>query len=456
MIHSMERQGRYLILDVESGALHEVDELVYQIASVWETQGRDALPDALAGRFDADELNEALAELDELHEQGMFDSPEQPYVSFMDNTLIVKSMCLHVTHDCNLRCDYCFAGKGDYHSGKAFLPLDVGKKALEFLMTHSGERENLEVDFFGGEPLMNFTVVKQLVDYGRELEKQYGKKIQFTMTTNCLLVNDEVIDFCRREIGNVVISIDGRREVHDKVRRTVSGKDSYGTVLPRAQALGLARQNDEQEYYVRATFTRNNLDFSQDVLALAEAGFEQISVEPVVLPDSDPLAIREEDMPTVLAEYDKLADIIMEREKGDDWFNFFHFMVDLDNGPCLSKRMSGCGAGSEYVAVTPQGDIYPCHQFVGQPSYCMGSVLDGAFDTEEQKRFAANNLTEKQECRACWAKYFCSGGCMANAAQFNGSIAQPYRPACIMEKKRVELALDMHLQRLNDSNDEME
>ena len=441
-----------MVLDVESGALHEVDELVFEMARVWEKEGRDAVLPALAGRFAQEELEEALGELDQLKESGLFDAPEQPYVPFSGHALIVKSMCLHVTHDCNLRCDYCFAGKGDYHSGKAFLPLDVGKKALEFLMTHSGERRHLEVDFFGGEPLMNFEVVKELVAYGRGLEKEYDKEIKFTMTTNCLLASDEVVDFCREEIGNVVISIDGRKEVHDRVRRTVGGQDSYHVVLPRAQALGLARQRDGQEYYARATFTRNNLDFSRDVLALVEAGFEQVSVEPVVLPDADPLSIREEDLPAVLAEYDRLADIIAARRKQGDWFNFFHFMVDLDNGPCLAKRMSGCGAGSEYVAVTPQGDIYPCHQFVGQPAYRMGSVLNGSFDRQQQQRFADNNLTQKPACRQCWAKYFCSGGCMANAAQFNGVIDQPYRPACIMEKKRVELALDLHLQELHEEN----
>lgn len=443
VIHAMERQGRYLVLDVESGALHAVDRLGYDIAKVWEERGRDAVKPALAGKYPGEEIDEVLSELSELEAEGSWDAPAQAYQPLQGEN-VIKAMCLHVAHDCNLRCDYCFAGKGAYHSCKALMPLEVGKAALDFLMARSGDRTNLEVDFFGGEPLMNFAVVKALVAYGRELEGQFGKKIAFTMTTNCLLIDQEVVDFCREEIHNVVISLDGRREVHDGVRHTLAGGGSYEVLLPKAQALGLARQRDGQEYYVRGTFTHRNLDFAQDVLSLADAGFEQVSVEPVVLGEGDPLAIVEEDLPRIYAEYDRLADIILEREREGKWFNFFHFMVDLENGPCLAKRMSGCGAGCEYAAVTPQGEIYPCHQFVGQPEYAMGNVLTGEYDRNIRETFAACHVGNKPDCQACWAKYHCSGGCAANAVQYGGGLDKPYRLACEMQRKRLEIALDLY------------
>lgn len=444
MIHAFMFEDRYIVLDVESGAVHEVDQLVYDIARIWETEGEQAIVDRLSVRYPIEEIHEALGELQELKERGDFDTPENAFTPF-SGPPVVKALCLHVAHDCNLRCSYCFAKTGEYHLGRAMMPLQVGKQALDFLMVHSGQRKHLEVDFFGGEPLMNFGVIKGLVVYGRKLEKKFDKKIDFTLTTNCLAINEEVKEFCRREIHNVVLSVDGRREVHDATRRMVCGKPSYDAILPKAKELGLSRQKEGLDYYIRGTFTRRNMDFSNDVLALADEGFEQISIEPVVMDSSSPLALKDSDLPEIFDEYDRLVHKIFEREKSGKWLNFFHFMVDLENGPCLSKRMSGCGAGGEYVAVTPQGDIYPCHQFVGKTEYRMGSVITGEFNSVMQEKFRACNVTTKQTCRKCWAKYYCSGGCAVNAANFNGSIDKPYEFACKLERKRLECAIGMYI-----------
>ncbi len=448
LLHCFTYRDRHIALDVESGALHELDGIAFEIARVWQDKGRDAVLETLSGRFDAAEIREVLDEFDALHDVGEFDSPAPAILPFAGEPAI-KAICLHVAHDCNLRCAYCFAGTGEYGADRALMPLDVGQKALDFLIEHSGDRTHLEVDFFGGEPLMNFRVVKDLVAYGRALEKTHGKTIAFTMTTNCLAVNDEVVDFCRDEIHNVVLSLDGRKAVHDAARKTVNGRPSYDLVLPGAQKLGLSRQEEEREYYVRATFTRQNLDFSQDFLALSEAGFEQISIEPVVLTGGD-LALRETDLPAIFAEYDALAQIVEEREAEGKWTNFFHFMLYLDDGPCLSKRVSGCGAGNEYVAITPSGDIYPCHQFAGQSDFRMGNVMTGDFDETMRARFRANTLAAKPDCSGCWAKYHCSGGCAANAFSLNGDIRKPYRLACDMQKKRLECALGLFVARNAD------
>lgn len=387
---------------------------------------------------------EAIAEIEELKAEGqLFAQVDYSAVTERPINKVVKALCLHVAHDCNLRCAYCFASTGDFHGPREMMSFEVGKKALEFLMEHSGNRRFLEVDFFGGEPLMNFDVVKQIVAYGRELEKQYNKRIRFTLTTNGVGLTDEIIEYLNAEMDNVVISIDGRREVHDAMRKTVNGKGSYDVILDKAKKLADSRNQDK--YYVRGTFTRDNLDFAKDVISLADAGFEQISIEPVVADDQMPYSLRAEDLARIFNEYETLAQTMMIRRRNGQWFNFFHFMIDLGKGPCVVKRLTGCGAGNEYVAVTPTGELYPCHQFVGEKQFCMGSVMDGTFDEDMQQRFLQNHVLAKPECRECWAKFYCSGGCAANAWQFNKDIQKPYRLGCEMEKKRLECALAMQV-----------
>jgi uncharacterized protein len=444
LIHAFRYDDLHILLDVESGAVHLVDKLAFDAAQILEEHGEEGALAKLSETYPEEDAKEVLAELSEMVRTGALFHEEQPAVRVNDNGEL-KAMCLNVAHDCNLRCRYCFAATGEYHLGRALMPLSVGKAALDFLVARSGKRKNLEVDFFGGEPLMNFDVVQEIVTYGRELEKKHEKSFHFTLTTNALGITPEVVEFANRELHNVVISLDGRKEVHDALRVTKTGTGSFDLVLPRAKELGLSRQNLGKDYYIRGTFTRNNLDFAKDVEFLADQGFEQISIEPVVLPDDDPASIRKEDLPRVFEEYDSLARILYERRKDGRWFNFFHFMVDLENGPCLAKRMTGCGAGSEYIAVTPQGDIYPCHQFVGNQAFRMGSVLTGEFDAPIQQRFSENTIAKKPDCRACWAKYFCCGGCAANAQNFNGDICKPYAIACEMQKKRLECAIGLYI-----------
>lgn len=433
MIHAFRFQQHYLALDVESGAVHSMDEQAYEVVRAME-EGRplESLP------YPADEVAEICAELEALRDAGAFELAE-PVPPQGAGGQVVKAMCMHMAHDCNLRYRYCFADTGEFHGERMLMPEEVAYAALDFLLAHSGNRHNLEVDLFGGEPLMNWEVVKKTVAYGRTLEQKHNKRINFTITTNCVALDDEKIDFINREMHNVVLSLDGRREIHDALRPTANGKGSFDVIAPRAQEL--VRRRGDKEHYVRGTFTNCNLDFTNDVEALCDMGFEQISLEPVVLPDESPYAIRHEHVEAVLREYDKLADFLLQRRQAGKWFNFFHFMVDLAGGPCLKKRVSGCGAGAEYVAVAPDGDIFPCHQFVGEAQWKMGSVLSGEFDADMQQRFSACNILTKPECRACWAKYFCSGGCAANAWKYNGDIRKPYAITCAFEKKRTECAL---------------
>ncbi len=433
MIHAFRFQNYYLALDVESGAVHSMDEQAYEVVRALE-EGRplESLP------YPKEEVGEIVAELNSLHDAGAFEAEELVPPEGTGGQ-VIKAMCMHMAHDCNLRCKYCFADTGEFHGARMLMPEKVAYAALDLLIAHSGKRHNLEVDLFGGEPLMNWDVVKKTVAYGRELEKKHDKRINFTITTNCVALDDEKIDFINREMHNVVLSLDGRREIHDALRPTANGKGSFDLIAPRAQEL--VRRRGDKEHYVRGTFTNRNLDFTNDVKALREMGFEQISLEPVVLPDESPYAIRAEHVETVLAEYDTLASFLLSERKAGRWFNFFHFMVDLAGGPCLKKRVSGCGAGAEYVAVSPDGDIFPCHQFVGEAEWKMGSVLSGEFNTGMQQDFLSCNILTKPECRACWAKYFCSGGCAANAWKYNGDIRKPYRATCEFEKKRTECAL---------------
>ena len=446
MIHTFKAVGQPMMLDVGSGAVHALDDLAYDVLTLWNDCSQEEIKLQLKDKYSEAELDEVIAELKQLEEIGALNSPDNyDDVKQLQDPGVVKSMCLHVAHDCNLRCKYCFAATGDFCMGeRKLLSFEVGKAALDWLVAKSGKRVNLEVDFFGGEPLMNFEVMRQLVEYGRSIEKEKNKKFKFTTTTNCVLMTEEIIDFFNKEMGNVVISIDGRPEVHDRMRPTVNGKGSYAIIAEKAKEF--AKRRGHQEYYVRGTYTGYNKDFANDVLFLADEGFEQLSVEPVVTDPACEYALKEEDLPELKAEYDRLAQIYLDRRANGKWFNFFHFNVDLAGGPCLRKRLTGCGAGNEYVAVTPDGDIYPCHQFVGREGYRMGSVLDGSFDRAIQEKFAANNVLKKEKCRECWARFFCSGGCAANAEAFHGDISQPYDMECQLERKRLECAMAIYAQ----------
>lgn len=429
----------YFLYDVESGSLHNVDKSAYLVAK----QKYSSLTDEeflSYGLLTKAETEEIDSELSELERQGVLNSPATVYN--LGCTGEIKALCLHICHDCNLRCPYCFAKDGTYNTPKDYMTFEVGAAAIDFLIEKSKNRQNLEVDFFGGEPLMNMGVVKRIVEYANEKVKEAGKSIHFTMTTNGVLLSEENRRWLNDNMFNVVISIDGRPEVHDKLRVTPNHKGCQALVLENAKEFRKIR--GDKSYYIRGTFTANNLDFSKDVLYLNDEGFDQISVEPVVLPQSDPLAIKEEDMDKVLDEYDVLAKEYIKRRKTDKWFNFFHFMIDLKQGPCVYKRLRGCGAGNEYVAVTPTGDIYPCHQFAGQTEYKMGSVLDRTFDTEAQKRFAECTVYTKKGCSDCVAKYYCSGGCNANAVHFSGDINTPYKEACAMMRKRFLTSLAIY------------
>ncbi|MDD3243054.1 MAG: thioether cross-link-forming SCIFF peptide maturase [Eubacteriales bacterium] len=442
MVHTYEFQGDYIAVDTGSGSVHLLDEAAYTAVNLLNegcTPGQ--VKAKLAERF-GPEADALVEEILELKAQDLLFSQE-PVVDMAPAGQVIKAMCLHVAHDCDLRCAYCFAGTGAFHGQRALLPLETGKKALDFLIAHSGNRRQLEVDFFGGEPLMNWEVVKQLVAYGREQEKKFGKVIRFTLTTNCTALDDEKIDFLNREMRNVVLSMDGRPEVHNRVRRTREGGDSYDKVM--GNALNFVRRRGDKQYYARGTFTAYNLDFGADVLHLADLGFTEVSVEPVVSPDSAPYALKSEHMDAIMAEYDKLALELRRRRDAGQPVNFFHFNIDLDGGPCIKKRLSGCGAGCEYIAVTPEGDIYPCHQFVGETDFKLGSVLDGSYDFDKTAPFRTSHVLNKPECASCWAKYFCSGGCAANAFHKNGSIAHPYALECAMERKRLECAIGLYV-----------
>ena len=410
--------------------------------SLFESNTKEGIISSLKGTYPEAEIIESYEEVCGLaarNELFSVDEYENYMEQFKDRPTVVKALCLHIAHDCNLACRYCFAEEGEYHGRRALMSFEVGKAALDFLIANSGKRRNLEVDFFGGEPLMNFDVVKQLVSYGREQEKLHDKKFRFTLTTNGVLLNDEVMEFANREMSNVVLSIDGRQEIHDKMRPFRNGKGSYELVVPKFQRL--AESRNQNNYYVRGTFTRNNLDFSEDVLHLADLGFKQISVEPVVAPPEEPYAIREEDIPALCEQYDRLAAEMVRRHGREVDFNFFHFMIDLTGGPCVYKRLSGCGSGTEYLAVTPWGDLYPCHQFVGEEKFLMGNVFDGVQNTELRDEFKGCNVYAKEKCRECFAKFYCSGGCAANSYNFHGSINDAYDIGCELQRKRVECAI---------------
>ncbi len=451
MIHQYKNNGYNIVLDVNSGSVHVVDDVVYDIIPLVEEaleNGQDEklcqemLLSKLGGSYQAEELLDAYRQVMELKEAGMLYAPdiyENYIIDFKKRETVVKALCLHIAHDCNLACRYCFAEEGEYHGRRALMSFEVGKKALDFLVKNSGNRVNLEVDFFGGEPLMNWQVVKDLVAYGRSLEEPYHKKFRFTLTTNGILLNDEVLEFVNKEMANVVLSIDGRKEVHDLMRPFRGGQGSYDSIVPKFQKV--AQSRNQMNYYVRGTFTRNNLDFSKDVLHLADLGFQQISVEPVVAAPEDDYALRKEDILGLCEEYDKLAAELLNRKKQGKGVNFFHFMIDLEGGPCVAKRLSGCGSGTEYLAVTPWGDLYPCHQFVGKEEFLMGNVDEGITRTDIRDEFKTCNVYAKEQCRNCFAKFYCSGGCAANSYNFKGRINDVYDLGCELQRKRIECAI---------------
>ena len=455
MIHQYRNNGYNIVMDVYSGSVHVVDDVCYDViaklngseteptaGTLKETDVKDQLLQSLGNKYEASDIEDALSDVIELTEGGQLfvkDTYECMIEEVKKRKTVVKALCLHIAHDCNLACKYCFAEEGEYHGRRALMSFEVGKKALDFLIANSGNRRNLEVDFFGGEPLMNWQVVKDLVAYGREQEKIHNKHFRFTVTTNGVLLNDEIQEFVNKEMDNVVLSLDGRKEINDQMRPFRNGTGSYDLIVPKFQKL--AESRNQEKYYIRGTFTRNNLDFSNDIMHFADLGFKQMSIEPVVGDESDPYAIREEDLPKIMEEYDKLAKMMIEREKEGKGFNFFHFMIDLDQGPCAIKRLRGCSCGNEYVAVTPEGDIYPCHQFVGMDEWKMGSVLDDSIDHKMKKMFSKANIYSKEECADCWAKFYCSGGCNANNMQYNNTIFKPHKLSCALEQKRLECAI---------------
>lgn len=442
MVHQYRNNGYNIVLDVNSGAIHVVDDLTYRIIELYKENDLQGIEQILVADYDQKMIQEAYEEVLELVNQGELFSEEE-YETYMehmkDRPVVVKALCLHIAHDCNLACQYCFAEEGEYHGRRALMSFEVGKKALDFLIANSGMRTNLEVDFFGGEPLMNFQVVKDLVAYGRSQEAAHNKKFRFTLTTNGVLLNDDIMEFANKEMSNVVLSIDGRKEVNDQMRPFRNGTGSYDLIVPKF--LKLAESRNQNNYYARGTFTRNNLDFSKDVLHLADLGFEQISVEPVVAEPKDSYALQEEDLQTIFAEYDALAAEMVKRKKEGKDFNFFHFMIDLEGGPCVAKRLAGCGSGTEYLAVTPWGDFYPCHQFVGKEEFLMGDVDHGIVREDIRTRFKACNVYSKPQCKDCFAKFYCSGGCAANSYNFTNDLDGAYHVGCEMERKRVECAI---------------
>ena len=453
MIHKYKLNGLNIVLDINSGGVHLVDELTYDLLDNVEPPFDAECPqnvvDKLSNSYSPEDIRECYSEIVELYNDKILFS-EDDYEKYAQYSVAspVKAMCLNIAHDCQLRCKYCFASTGDFGKGRKLMSFETGKHAIDFLLENSGDRPNLELDFFGGEPLMNFGVVKQVVEYARSREKEYNKKFRFTITTNGLLLDDEKIDFINREMSNVVLSIDGRKEVNDYFRVLPNGQGCYDIIMPKYKKLVAGR--GDKEYYVRGTFTNRNLDFSNDVFALNEAGFDQISVEPVV-GDDDVYALTEKDLPAVFAEYEKLALKLLENEKKGKKFNFFHFMLDLDQGPCAIKRLRGCGCGNDYVAITPDGDIFPCHQFVGIDEYKMGNIDEGTFDQEMKADFAKAHVYSKPDCRECWAKFYCSGGCNANNYQYMGDIRTAHKISCQLEKKRLECAIMMKAVRMADS-----
>ena len=445
MIHTYKLNGCNIVLDVYSGSVHLVDEIAFDVIHAIDAgEDREAIVAETAARYGVgeDEIRELLTEIDGLTAAGKLftqDVYADKAFDYKNRSTVVKALCLHVAHTCNLTCNYCFAAQGKFHGDRALMSFEVGKRALDFLVENSGTRKNLEVDFFGGEPLMNWDVVKRLVAYARSIEKEAGKNFRFTLTTNGVLIDDDVIEFANKEMHNVVLSLDGRPEVHDKLRRTVGGKGSYELIVPKFQKLVASRGG--KGYYMRGTFTHDNVDFTNDIFHMADLGFDQLSMEPVVCATDEPWALTEEDLEKVKEQYEILAKEMLRRNREGKGFTFYHYMIDLTGGPCIYKRISGCGSGTEYMAVTPWGDLYPCHQFVGDEKYLLGNVFDGVTNTDLRDEFKLCNAYARPDCKDCWARLYCSGGCAANAYHATGSIRGIYEYGCELFRKRMECAI---------------
>ena len=452
MVHQYKLNGYNIVLDTCSGSVHAVDEVAYDIIEMYKTHSAEEIIEAILKKYadmpdvTREDILLCLDDVRALEEGGKLyseDKYEGLAKNYKNNSNVIKALCLHVAHTCNLNCSYCFASQGKYQGDRAVMSFEVGKQAFDFLIANSGTRRNLEVDFFGGEPLMNWDVVKQLVAYARSIEKQYDKNFRFTLTTNGLLIDDEVIDFVNKEMSNVVLSLDGRKEIHDIFRKDYAGNGSYDRIIPKFKKLVQARGG--KGYYMRGTFTHNNVDFTNDIFHMADLGFTELSMEPVVCAPDDPCALTDEDLPKLFEQYEILAKEMIKRKKEGRPFTFYHYMIDLKNGPCIYKRITGCGSGTEYMAVTPWGELFPCHQFVGDPKYSLGNIWDGIKNKECQDEFRSCNAYAREECRDCWAKLYCSGGCAANAYHATGSIGGVYKYGCELFKKRIECAVMMQV-----------
>lgn len=455
MVHLFQKNGFYIVLDSNSGTVHDVDEVAYDIIGQYASVPKEEIVKNITEKYSdvtPEEVNEVFEDIEALKAQGMLYSEDRfqgVAEKIVQKPTVIKALCLHVAHSCNLACTYCFAGQGKYKGEDALMSFETGKRALDFLIEHSGSRHNLEVDFFGGEPLCNFEVVKELTAYARSIEKQHNKNFRFTLTTNGLLIDDEVIDFCNREMSNVVLSLDGRREVNDRFRKTINGKGSYDMILPKFQKLVKARKG--KDYYMRGTYSRHNTDFVNDILHMADLGFSELSMEPVVAAPGDPYALSEEELPILLEQYDLLGKEMDKRRKEGRPFTFYHYMIDLKGGPCIVKRVSGCGVGTEYMAVTPKGELYPCHQFVGDERFRLGNVFTGIDNKELRSKFKGCSVYAHKECDQCFARFFCSGGCVANAFHTTGELTGVYEYGCKLHRRRIENAIMLKVSEARDN-----
>lgn len=449
MVHQYKLNGYNIVLDTCSGSVHAVDRVAYDIIGLYKEKSPEEIAEIITEKYadeniTPDDVFECIEDVKALEEKGKLYTPdtyEDMAFDFKNRNTVIKALCLHVAHTCNLNCEYCFASQGKYHGERALMSLETGKRALDFLIENSGTRRNLEVDFFGGEPLMNLEVVKGLVAYAREIEKIHNKNFRFTLTTNGILIDDDVIDFCNKEMSNVVLSLDGRKEVHDRLRKDYQGRGSYDIIVPKFQEF--VRRRGDKSYYIRGTFTHANTDFTNDIFHMADLGFKELSMEPVVCAPDDKSALTKEDLPLLFEQYEILAKEMLKRQKEGNGFTFYHYMLDLTHGPCIYKRISGCGSGTEYMAVTPSGELYPCHQFVGDKKYLLGNIYDGVTNKEIQNEFKLCNAYARKECADCWAKLYCSGGCAANSYHASGKITGIYEYGCELFKKRIECAVMM-------------